>query len=194
MRHINSGMSHMANTDKLICLALSMLFLAPNLAVMWMDEADYRAAEMDEPLASVTATFPSIDFLPLLEAVEARQAEHYREDVPLSRELQEVLWEACQESGVPFLLALGLIETESNFDPEADNGVCYGLTQLNKRYWPDFLTPDDNIRCGIGYLGELLSYYGDTAVALTIYNAGFDSGDRTYADAVLASAEKWRNF
>ena len=37
----------------------------------------------------------------------------------MSAELQEVLWDACQEHKVEYALALGLIETESSFNPEA---------------------------------------------------------------------------
>lgn len=68
---------------------------------------------------------------------------------------------------------------------------CYGLCQLNPRYFPDKLPPADNIRYGIRHLEGLLEQCGDAAAALTVYNAGYDTGYRGYANAVLAAAEKY---
>ena len=110
----------------------------------------------------------------------------------MDRELQAVLRAACEESGVPDALALGLFPAESQF--QLDVVSCkgaYGLCQLNPKYFPRELTPAENIAAGVGYLGELLERHGDTASALRAYNLGYDDGDRKFADAVLAAAEKW---
>lgn len=115
----------------------------------------------------------------------------YDPAIPLSAELQAVLFEACTENDVPVALDLGVIEVESCFLADADNGQCYGLMQLNRDYFPDKLSPADNLRAGIEYLGRLLEQYGDTAAALTAYNAGYDTGRRAYANAVLSAAEWW---
>ena len=115
----------------------------------------------------------------------------YDPAIPLSAELQAVLFEACTENDVPVALALGVIEVESCFLADADNGQCYGLMQLNRKYFPDELPPADNLRAGIEHLGRLLGQYGDPAAALTAYNAGYDTGRRAYANAVLAAAEWW---
>ena len=74
---------------------------------------------------------------------------------------------------------------------DADNGQCYGLTQLNRDYFPDGLSAADNLREGIHYLGRLLEQHGDMGAALTAYNAGYDTGSRAYAGAVLRAAEWW---
>lgn len=126
-------------------------------------------------------------------AVEPSPAPQYIYDpaIPLSPPLQEALRQACAEADVPVALALGLIEAESCFEPYADNGQCYGLCQLNRDYFPDKLSPEDNLRAGIAYLGRLLEQYGDIEVALTCYNAGHDTGSRIFAGAVLAAAEAW---
>lgn len=116
----------------------------------------------------------------------------YDPAVPLSAELQAVLREACAEHGVPVPLALGVIQVESRFQPDAVSPEgCYGLMQLNPKYFPADLSPADNLRAGIEYLGRLLERYGDTGAALTAYTVGYDAGGRTYAGAVLAAAEKW---
>jgi len=183
----------LSQTDRLCLVALAGCFLAPHLAVWAMDAAAIRAAErVDKPMAEFVWEAP-VNQPQLLEAMVIQlEQELCRADVPLDRELQAVLREACEEHSVPIHLALGLIEVESRFDSDADNGLCYGLMQLNRRYYPDGLAPAENIRAGVAHLGKLLERYGDTAVALTAYNAGHDTGSRSYANAVLAAAEHWK--
>lgn len=114
----------------------------------------------------------------------------FREDVPMSEELQRALHEACLEYGVDEYLMLGLIELESAFDPYAvSKAGCYGLCQLNPRWHPANLSPEENIWHGVEYLAEQTNRYdGDIAAALTAYNAGHDTGNRIYAKTVLSYA------
>lgn len=115
------------------------------------------------------------------------------DDVPLDADLQAVLWEACEEYGVEYALALGLMEVESSFREDAVSAAdCYGLMQLNPKYFPSSLSPEDNIRYGVAFLAEKIAQYdGDLEAALTAYNAGHDTGDREYAENVLTAAENW---
>lgn len=89
-------------------------------------------------------------------------------------------------------VALGLIWVESRFQPDADNGTSYGLCQLNRDYFPDKLTPAENIWAGMEYLGSLIDQYGDLGAALCAYHDGHDTGHRRYSTAVLEAAENWR--
>lgn len=115
-----------------------------------------------------------------------------RNETPLADELYDVLVESCRAHGVPLGLGLGLIEVESGFRVDAGNGLCYGLCQLNRGYFPAALSPADNVRAGMAYLGSLLEQYeGDTAAALRAYNRGHDDGERGYSEAVLAAAGRW---
>lgn len=119
---------------------------------------------------------------------------YYSDSVPLSAELQLVLYEACQEHDIPYRIGLGLIDVESDFDENALNPdtLCYGLCQINPEYWPADLGPADNVRKGMEILRIYLDSHGqDMTVALTCYHAGHDNGDRTYADAVFSDASKW---
>lgn len=181
----------LSHTDRLCAIALLGILAAMTVIYELTDGAAIRAAKADEPPAAIEVSISGDCFLPLVEAVSAWMTEGM-EPIPLSPELQSVLREACETSGVPFHLALGLIEVESGFDPAARNGACYGLCQLNGRYFPPDLAPAENIRAGVAHLGELLERYGDTSAALTAYNVGHDNGSRGYACAVLAAAEKWR--
>ena len=186
----------MSRTDKLGLVALAGCFLAPHLAVWAMDAAASWAAEMDKPQVEVVEVeiVPPVDCTPLVAAMEAMQEDPYREDIPLSRELQAVLYEVCDANGVAPCLVLGLIEVESNFDSEADSGISVGLMQLNRRYFPDNLKPAENIQAGVAHLaGQIGRYDGDIQAALRAYNLGYDDGDRKFASAVLAAAERWED-
>lgn len=123
---------------------------------------------------------------------EPVEPDPYRADVPLSRDLQAVLREACDETGISFELALGLIEVESNFQIDAVSSCgCYGLMQLHPAYHPPDLCPEDNIRVGLAYLSECIDRYEDVEAGLRAYNRGYDDGDRVYSSAVLEAAEGW---
>lgn len=141
--------------------------------------------QMEPVVAEAATSLPQVD-KPALPELEAAW-----EDIPLSEELQRVLRDECDRYGIDYALALGLIETESSFDPDADNGLCYGLMQLNRDYFPADLSSAENIRAGIEYLADQLGRYETVEAALCGYNAGHDTGARDYANAVLAAAERW---
>lgn len=115
----------------------------------------------------------------------------YIESIPLDKQLQEVVFDAACEFGVDYFLAMGLIKVESEFDVDVVSACgCYGLTQLNPEYFPSGLSPEENVRAGMEYLGQLLdAYQGDESAALRAYNLGYDDGDRTYSNAVLSAAD-----
>lgn len=185
----------MSHTDKLCLVALAGCFLAPHLAVWAMDAAAYRAAEEDKPKFEVVAIVPPADCTPLVAAMEAMQEDPYREDIPLSRKLQAVLREACEEYSIAPCLVLGLIEAESGFQVDAvSREGCFGLFQLNPKYYPSDLTPAENIQAGAAHLASQIKRYdGDILAALTAYNAGHDTGSRSYARKVIEASEKWGN-
>lgn len=117
---------------------------------------------------------------------------YYRTDVPLSYELQDVLHCICNEYNVNYELALGLIQVESNFNEDSETDLCYGLMSLNKEYFPENLTPAENIEAGIEHFSQKIEKYdGDIEAALTAYNVGHDNGSRYYAKRVLEFAKSW---
>ena len=101
---------------------------------------------------------------------------YYRDDIPMPYELQAVLRGAVEANEIPYNVALGLIEVESSFDPNAvSEAGCYGYMQLNPDYFPSDLSPEENIVIGISFLAyQLDRYSGDMAAALTAYNAGYE--------------------
>lgn len=103
-------------------------------------------------------------------------------DIPLDREQQDIVREISEEYGVPFELALAVMQVESNFDITAiGNGNCYGIMQIHKINHPalesqlgitDWLSLSDNARAGCYMLGNLLDKYQDETRALMAYNMG----------------------
>lgn len=126
----------------------------------------------------------------IIQAVQ-REEKEYLNPTPLSDELFRAVDAAADTYHVPICLALGLIEVESGFDAEAVSPKgCYGLTQLNPKFFPSGLSAEENVQTGLAHLGDLLAQY-DTMTALTIYNAGRDTGSRVYANKVMEAAWAW---
>ena len=152
-----------------------------------------------EPMATETA-----------EAVPEEEPEPFFEEIPLDRETQSCILNWCEEYGVPHSIALGVIQSESPLQPDAENGSCYGYMQINSinREWlgeaigiTDLRDPHQNLQAGIYMLSDLYGKYGDWNKALTCYNYGeggayehvFSKGETssTYSRHVLAVAEEW---
>ena len=198
MRASRADKFYMGMLMAVICFCMGIICM--------MDATDAKAAAERE-MAAQTYTVKAVEIMEItptvhtyfsrVEAtgpVEEVNAFTPWEDVPLADDLQEVLWEACQEYDIEFELALGLIEVESAFHTDAVSDVgCYGLMQLNPQYFPADLSPAENVQYGVKFLAEKLNQYaGDQGAALTAYNAGHDTGNREYAENVMAAAERWR--
>lgn len=111
---------------------------------------------------------------------------------PLTDSEWATLLEVCEARSIDVSLALGLIWVESRFDPNAvSKSGCYGYCQINPRWHPDGLSPEENIRYGLNYLADQCERYDSVEAGLTAYNAGRDTGNRRYANAVLAAAKEW---
>ncbi len=195
------GVLSMARTDNLSCLGIGLVLLVTcTITSAWDKSPDVPTPTITTYIAEAT----TFDTLVVDKPPEASTApEDYNPAIPLSVGLQAVLREACEEYGVPIHLALGVMERESGFDPEAVgmDGKDIGLYQIrtSNHEWltgatgADPMTPDGNIRCGVWLLGYLLGRYDTQEAALTAYRWGRDNGKRSYATAVLEEAEEWRS-
>lgn len=120
---------------------------------------------------------------------------YYNECIPLSFELQTIIYNLSEEYNIDYYIIIGLIQTESNFNSEAKNKYsgCYGLLQLHPLYFPKNLSPKDNVIYGITTLANKIDKYnGDIEAALTAYSVGYDDGSRYYANKVLENAKNWK--
>lgn len=132
------------------------------------------------------------------------------DEIPLSYEEQDFLRTASSEGGVPYALALAVIETETGFRNVAgDEGGSIGYMQVAPRWHgermerlgvADLWDPYGNFRVGCDFLGELLEAYGDQNKALMAYNMGpkraaelWREGiyETEYSRAVMERAEAW---
>lgn len=187
-----------------------LLLCGVALALGWKASRD--AAELlTVPAAASTAPVP---FTPATATQEASplsdQQTLFVPEVPLEPELQEALWDACDQYAVPYELALAVAEQESRFDLDADNGRCVGAMQINRVNFSwleaeglDPTTYEGNLRAGVLMLGQQLEKYGDQHKALMAYNCGEGNAAQlwakgqvtsTYSRAVLERAEKWKTI
>lgn len=152
-------------------------------------EPQQVTGKLDAPVIATVALLTPIETAPPKQVnTEANQLTW---DTHLTNEELATLLEACDAGHIAPEIALGLIQVESSFDADAINpkSGCYGYLQLHPSYFPTDLSPADNIRTGIEYLAEQLERYDvDLEAALTAYNAGHDTGDRTYAAKVMEAA------
>ena len=122
---------------------------------------------------------------------------YFREDVPLDGDTQALLHAACDESGVPYALALAVIAQETGFrNVTGDDGASCGYMQIQEQWHrdrmerlgvTDLMDPFGNFRVGCDYLAELMDRYS-LEEALTAYNSG-RPGKSRYASAVLETME-----
>jgi hypothetical protein len=104
---------------------------------------------------------------------------------------------------------MSMIQTESEYNPNAKNGNCLGLMQISS-YWhrdrarqlgvTNFYDPYSNILLGVDYISELINQYGDIRLVLMLYNMDHNTALRMYkngqitdyARTILARAEQYK--
>lgn len=129
----------------------------------------------------------------------------YCDNIPLTYEEQDWLRAACEEFNVPYALALGLIEKETEFrNIVGDDGASTGYMQIQQKWhWDrmerlgvtDLLDPQGNFRVGCDFLDELYGKSNDWSVSLTVYNIGHDPGFVTdYAEDVMENYARWQEI
>lgn len=151
------------------------------------------------------ASYERIINIQNVEPVQSDEQDRFCEDIPLTNEEQVFLQSACEEFEVPYALALGLIEQETDFrNIICDNGASTGYMQVQKKWhWDrmerlgvtDLSEPNGNFRVGLDYLSELYGKYEDWSLALTVYNMGHNPGYITdYAKNVMGNYERWQEL
>lgn len=110
-------------------------------------------------------------------------------DINLSENLQKYAYNMCKKYGVPYLVFLGLMRTESNFRSNAKSSTGdYGICQINKSNLSylkkklgitDLLDPYQSIKAGAYWLSRYYKSWKDEASgeeldlhALNSYNWG----------------------
>lgn len=136
-------------------------------------------------------------------AIMVHAGSSYEEDY------REYIEQLCEERNICPELVEAVIEKESSWDPNAVNGTCIGLMQIDQViHWErmerlgirDLSDPYDNILAGVDFLGELFEKYGDPSAVLMYYNAGYsdicglgawdDGKISSYAEEILKRSEE----
>lgn len=126
-------------------------------------------------------------------SIEPIQSPYY--GVPLSCELQDLVFTMCDKYGLPYKIVLSVIYHESTYRPHliGDSGAAYGLMQVQPKWHlarmakygiysnEELFDPFSNVCVGIDYLGELYRVGKGLEWTLMAYNGGPD-----YADALTA--------
>ncbi len=114
---------------------------------------------------------------------------------------------------VPVELIYAVILTESSFNPLAKSEAdCRGLMQVSEEVWNIFMKgkrwnlaydPEENVRCGVRYLGDLYKMYVSWEKVLRHYHSGDPNSKRAvtnqYVKKVLKRAgmmsgdKRWLN-
>lgn len=143
--------------------------------------------EAEEPVQTVVCR--------LRVEVKAPEADKYR-DIPLDHELQDVVLAACEEYGVLPDVLFAVMEVESGYQLDAQNGECYGLMQihsinlswLSEQIGVDNLSdPAQNIRAGAYLLGGYLQKYS-LADSLMAYNLGEGGAKKQWSRGIHETA------
>lgn len=183
-------------------------------AGVWYDENVLHKEEDPKPVPAVEEIQPTIieQVEPVMAAMpipatETAQAgldpmveeTYLRDDIPLSCELQAMLYGACLEMGVEYELALAVIEQETDFrNVQGDGGKAYGYFQVWPKWHSDRMTelgvtdlmdPESNFRVGCSFLSECIEKYG-LEKGLGYYNGG-KARETSYSREVLEKMEKY---
>jgi soluble lytic murein transglycosylase-like protein len=101
---------------------------------------------------------------------------------------------------VPVELVYAVILTESSGNPLAKSEAdCRGLMQVSEEIWNIFMkgkswhlayNPEENVRCGIRYLGDLYKMYVSWQKVLRHYHSGDPNSDRAVTDRYVKNVLK----
>jgi soluble lytic murein transglycosylase-like protein len=101
---------------------------------------------------------------------------------------------------VPVELVYAVIITESEGNPRAKSEAdCRGLMQISKEVWNIFMkgkswdsayNPEENVRCGIRYLGDLYKMYVSWEKVLRHYHSGDPNSNRAVTNQYVKTVLK----
>lgn len=183
-----------------------VLFIVATLLIFWparaVEEAEHTENRTEiTPERTEYAIEAEPEEEPENEYIEAALYAfgYFQEDVPLDGDTQALLRAACEEAGIPYELALAVIQQETDFrNIVGDDGRSVGYMQVQERWHKDRMArlgvtdltdSYSNFRVGCDYLAELLGRY-PLEDALTAYNRG-KPGKSAYASNVLAYMEAY---
>ena len=121
------------------------------------------------------------------------EREYY--DVPLSEEIQDFVFDICEEHNICPSLIIAIMEQESQFDVVAigDDGKSFGIMQVQPRWHfdrmekygvTDLLDPYQNITVAVDYIVELRGMNSELEWVLMAYNKGPGDADELMRNGI----------
>ena len=160
---------------RILYLASILMWAMILIAFLFVDRPRDRAAEPEEPQPSQVEVEHKVEPAPVEPSL-------VREDVPLDEDVQELLYRVCEELGVPYELALAILQQETDFrNIVGDGGESFGYMQVQPRWHgdrmerngvTDLMDPYGNFLVGCDYLAELIGKDRGLEWALMAYNGG----------------------
>ena len=110
-------------------------------------------------------------------------------EVPLSHDIQDHIFEVCEEYGIAPALVIAMIAQESGFRDGriGDGGASEGLMQVQRRWHQErmdrlgcdnLLDPYQNITVAVDYIAELKEINPDLYWVLMAYNSGMGNATK----------------
>lgn len=114
---------------------------------------------------------------------------------PTKDEINHYIVEIANQYEICPELIMAVVESESSYDPDAENGNCIGLMQVSSKWHKDRMDnlgvtdlhdPYGNILVGVDFLAELSDKY-DIGLALMLYNMKCSTAFSLYEKGELSS-------
>lgn len=184
-----------------------IMLLAFVSAMIVSDKTENEVKEtVKEEVNTVEIVEAKESILVVEENVEEPQEENsnggfkYLDEIPMSEDWQRYVWSICEEREVSPFLVYGMIQQESNFNPNAIgyDGQDIGLMQIRKMNhgWLnelagrtlDYTNPYDNILAGVILIDSILEDNdGDITKSLMSYNMGPTGAKNAWSKGITST-------
>ena len=160
------------------------------------EQESVQAEEATTVPEQESAQTEKVTTVPEQQSALEETAEAMAEEIPLSEELVQTALTACEQYEVPPQLLFAVMEVESGFQTDAQNGACTGLMQIHSINLPylqeqigisDLSDPEQNIQAGAFILGGYLSRY-NTEDSLMAYNLGEGGAKKQWEQGIHGTA------
>lgn len=147
--------------------------------------------------APVSSTSSSIDSSKPVSTGKVKQASRKYYQVPLSSNVQDIIFTECEANNVPADLVIALIDVESNYNSKLISRTNdYGLMQINICHKDslkkslkvtDLLDERQNIKAGVYMLSGIVNKYSNMNQALMVYNCGEFGAKKLWNNGVYST-------
>lgn len=114
---------------------------------------------------------------------------------PTKEEINQYIVEVAEQYEISPEVVMSIVEAESSYQIDAENGDCKGLMQVSEKWHADRMDklgvtdlydPYSNILVGVDYLAELSEDY-EVGLALMLYNMKRSTAFEIYEKGELSS-------